>query len=49
MSVEAEPGVGEDVEELEVADSFRSERETLELYHVKLPLKAAKHKRKAEE
>ena len=48
VSIEAEPGVGEEVEEIELADSFRSEREALELYSVKLPLKVAKYKQKAE-
>jgi len=49
VSIGAEPGVGEDVEELELADSFRSEHEALELFNVKLPLKTAKRRQKSED
>jgi hypothetical protein len=49
VSIAVEPGVGEEVEEFELADSFRSEREALDLYSVKLPLKVAKRRQKSED
>jgi hypothetical protein len=49
VSVEAEPGAGEEIEELELADSFRSEFEALELYQMKIPLEVAKRRQKSKE